>query len=158
MKNTFTLKHIIIGLVILFVVMQFFRIDKTNPQSDPADDFIAHTDPPTGTAIQIKESCYDCHSNNTRYPWYADVAPASWIIGSHIEDGRKHLNFSEWGKYDKERRKHKLDEIVEEVEEGNMPMSGYVLIHGDAELTGEQKESFINWFKTATVVSKPDSI
>jgi hypothetical protein len=147
-KKGFSLKRIIIGVIALIVLIQFFQIDKTNPVSSPDLDIVTITNSSAEIASALKSSCYDCHSNNTRYPWYANVAPVSWIIKSHIDDGRKHLNFSEWGTYEPKRITRKLEECVEEVSEGNMPMPGYVAFHGEAELDDTQKEQLINWFKS----------
>lgn len=83
-------------------------------------------------------SCYDCHSNETNYPWYSYLAPASFIVTDHVKNGRKHLNFSDWENYTEEKKEKKLHEIWEEVEEVEMPISGYVLLHSEAELSGEQ--------------------
>ncbi len=154
MKKHSKLKRLIIGLIILFVVMQFFRIDKTNPQSDPANDFIASTNPPTEIAVQIKESCYDCHSNNTRYPWYTNVAPVSWYVKNHIDEGREHLNFSEWGNFDNRRKEHKLEECIELVSKDIMPMSDYVMMHSKSELSPEKKQALLDWLKSVNVVEE----
>ena len=147
-KEALTLKRILIGVIILLVILQFFQTNKTNPDSEPALDIISITNPPNNIAATLKQSCYDCHSNNTRYPWYSYVAPASWIINNHITDGRKHLNFSEWGKYESKRVSRKLEECVEEVSEGNMPMPGYVVLHSEAKLDAARKEQLVKWFKS----------
>lgn len=142
-----TLKRILLGLVVVLVIMQFFQIDKTQPPSDPQDDFIKLLSPPEQVAALLKTSCYDCHSYETAYPWYTNVAPLSWWIGHHIEEGREHLNFSEWGKYTERRQKHKLEECWEEVEEGLMPLDSYLWVHSEAKLSQEQASLLINWFK-----------
>ncbi len=138
---------IIAGLALIFIIIQFFRIDKTAPVSDPANDLLAmHDASPQVTEI-LKNACYDCHSNKTTYPWYSNIAPVSWWLKDHIKDARKHLNFSEWGTYELKRKKHKLEEVYEEVEKGEMPLDSYTWVHEEARLTGEQKELLIAWAK-----------
>jgi hypothetical protein len=104
--------------------------------------------PPTEVGNIIKMACYDCHSYKTEYPWYSYIAPVSWWIGHHIEEGREHLNFSIWGKYTDKKSLHKLEEIIEETEEGEMPLKSYVIMHGSAELNKEQITALTNWFNT----------
>ncbi|MEO9967000.1 MAG: heme-binding domain-containing protein [Reichenbachiella sp.] len=144
-----TLKmKIIAGLVAILVIIQFFGIDKENPSYQAENDFIAITNPPEEIAKIIKTSCYDCHSYHTKYPWYTNVAPLSWWIGDHIEEGREHFNLSEWGNYSEKKALHKLEEFYEEVEEGEMPLSSYTIIHGEASLSEEQVEMLVAWVKS----------
>ena len=96
MKRKFTLKNIGLALLFIFIVMQAFRIEKSNPTSDPANDFIAVTQPSDEIVTILKDACYDCHSNNVTYPWYTNIAPFSWWIKDHVNDGRDELNFSEF--------------------------------------------------------------
>jgi hypothetical protein len=141
------MKKALIIIIAIIVIIQFFRIDKTNPPTDIEKDFITITNPPTGMVIMLKESCYDCHSHHTKYPWYSNVAPVSWLLKEHINDGRNHLNFSVWSDYNESKKDHKLDECIEMIETGEMPMKGYVLLHGEADLTDEQKLAMIDWFR-----------
>lgn len=138
-------KKILWGVLALLVIIQFFRIDKSNPESDPAMDFIAMTNPPAEVAGMIKASCYDCHSNQSVYPWYTNVAPVSWWIKKHINDGRKHLNFSEWGNYEERRRNHKLEEFYGEVNQREMPLKSYLIIHSESRLSDEQVKKMTDW-------------
>ncbi len=140
-------KKILLGFLAILVIMQFFRIDMDNPPVDPAKDFIALTEPSDEVKTLLKSACYDCHSNETEYPWYAHVAPVSWPIGHHIEEGREHLNFSIWADYDADKADHKLEECAGEVEEGHMPISSYTWTHGDAKLSKEQKETLEEFFE-----------
>jgi len=140
-------KKIGIALVALLVIIQFFRIDKTNPEVIAENDFINMVQPEENIKTILKTSCYDCHSNETKYPWYSNIAPISWWVKDHINDGRKHLNFSEWGTYKEKRQRHKLEECFEEVQEGEMPMESYLIAHSEAELSPTQKEELVNWFK-----------
>lgn len=142
------LKKILIALVILLVVIQVFRIDKTNPPVEPDKDFVVLTNAPTEIVSILKASCYDCHSNESKYPWYTNIAPVSWWTKNHINEGRAELNFSEWGTYSSRRMDHKLKECIEEVEENEMPLNYYVWVHSDAKLNPEQKEQLNKWFES----------
>lgn len=145
------IKKIVIGIMSLLVVIQFFRIDKTNPKIVVENDFISQTNPPENIAKLIKTSCYDCHSNESKYPWYTNFAPISWMIKQHINEGREELNFSEWGIFKEKRKKHKLEECYELIEEGEMPLTSYLIAHGEAKLSAEQKKDLINWFKAEKI-------
>lgn len=146
------IKKIILGLIILLVLIQFIRIDKTNPPVDTTKDFITLTKPSDEIKGILVTSCYDCHSNQTTYPWYSNVAPVSWWLKDHINEGREHLNFSEWGNYKEKRQQHKLDECIEEVHEGEMPLSSYTITHKGAALSPAQQETLNNWI--ATLIKK----
>ncbi len=144
-------KRILIALLFILVAMQFIRIDKDNPVSDPKEDFIEMLQPPSALANILKVSCYDCHSNHTVYPWYTSVAPISFWIKNHVRVARKHLNFSEWGQYSSKRAHHKLEECYEEVEEGHMPLPSYLWMHAEAKLTDGQRSDLANWFKNQMI-------
>lgn len=139
-------KKILLGLGVVFIVLQFFRIDKENPVADPSLDFMELTSPPVEVATILKTACYDCHSYKTEYPWYTNVAPVSWWIADHINHGRGELNFSEWANYSYKRADHKLEEGVEMVEDLEMPLPSYTWAHGDARLSDAQRELLIDWF------------
>lgn len=148
MKKRKWSKRVLLTLLIVFVGLQFIRIDKNNPKVEQAKDFIAITQPSEEIENMLRTACYDCHSNETKYPWYTNVAPVSFWIKHHIDEGREHLNFSEWGDYSEDKRNHKLHECEEETEEGEMPLSSYTLTHGDAKLSSEQKEELAEWFES----------
>jgi hypothetical protein len=157
MKKYLTLKNIAIFLVFLLLAIQSIRIDKTTEPVNPETDFIALTSANAEVANTLKIACYDCHSNQPSYPWYTNIAPVSWWIKHHINEGSHHLNFSIWGTYKEKRRNHKLDECVEMVEEGEMPMSSYTIMHGDAKLTDAQKLQLVEFFKAQkTVMAEPE--
>ncbi len=140
-------KKLALGFIALFVIIQFFRIDKTNPVVVQQNDFISVTNPPDDIKQILKTSCYDCHSYESTYPWYTNVAPISWWVKQHINEGREELNFSEWGTFSEKRKKHKLEEVYEEVDEEEMPLKSYLIVHHDAKLTVEQKNDLVAWFK-----------
>jgi hypothetical protein len=140
-------KYIWPALGIIFILIQFIRIDKTNPSIDPTLDFIKTINAPAEIASKIQISCYDCHSHETSYPWYTNIAPLSWWIKGHINGGREHLNFSEWNKYSKDKQKHKLEEGVEMLEKKWMPLFTYTWLHSEAKMTDVERESMISFFE-----------
>lgn len=133
-------------MLIILVGIQFIRIDKTLPTSTPGADFLENHPTSEAQMAQIKSACYDCHSNETTYPWYTNIAPASWWIQGHINGGRQNLNFSEWMTYDAEKQSHKLEEIIEEIKHEHMPIGSYTWLHGDAKLTQEDREALVIFF------------
>ena len=147
MKKRFTVKNIAIFLVFLFLLIQSFRIDKTTKPVDPAKDFMSLTPTNVEVTNTLKIACYDCHSNQPNYPWYTNLAPFSWWVKNHINEGSEHLNFSEWGAYSEKRRNHKLEECIELLEEGEMPLGTYTWMHKEAKLTDTQKMQLIEFFK-----------
>ena len=140
------MKKIGVGIAVVLIVIQFFRIDKTNPVADPSQDMVAMLKPSDEVGGIIKSACYDCHSHETVYPWYANVAPVSWYVKHHVDEGREHLNFSEWATYAPKKAAHKLEECVEEVKEGEMPLNTYTWLHGHAKLDAQQSEKLVAWF------------
>ena len=148
MKKFFKILGIIV--IVLFVAIQF--IPKNYPENIPPDenDILSFHNVPEDIGVILKTSCYDCHSNQVKYPWYSKVAPVSFLISHDIEEGKDELNFSEWGKYEKRRMIKKLDELTEEVEEGEMPLPIYLVTHGDAKLSDEQKEKLAVWAENLT--------
>ena len=134
-------------IIAILLAIQLIRIDKTNPPVDLNKDFITVTSPPPEIAKMIKTSCYDCHSNEIEYPWYSNVAPASWYLKNHINEARSRVNFSEWADYPEEKISRKLEACAEDVEEGEMPLSSYTLIHSAADLNPEQIKVLSQWFK-----------
>ncbi|HKR04603.1 MAG TPA: heme-binding domain-containing protein, partial [Bacteroidia bacterium] len=144
----FSFKKAILALLLILAVIQFIRIDKTNPPVEPGADFINNKRPSPGIAHILKTSCYDCHSNETVYPWYTNVAPVSWWIKNHIKEARHHLNFSEWTGYSSKKADHKLEECIEMVQEGEMPLYSYTLLHRHAVLNEEQRHALAVWFES----------
>jgi heme-binding protein len=132
-------KKILIGIVILLVVIQFFGPEKTNPPVKA--DLIADVNVKT----ILKTSCYDCHSNETVYPWYSNIVPVSYLLMNHINEGREHLNFSDWENLDSTKKEKLQKEIWEEVEKNKMPLSSYLKLHSEAVLDKTQKEVIKKW-------------
>lgn len=148
------LKTILIILLVALVVIQFIPVEK-NIQDNYTSvvAFEAETNMPENIKAIMRKDCYDCHSNQTVYPWYAQIAPANFFLADHVEEGKEHLNFSGWNEYSAKRKDHKLDELIEEVEEGEMPLESYTWVHGT--ITEEEKESLISWAKLARQVYTP---
>ncbi|MFK7808315.1 MAG: heme-binding domain-containing protein [Saprospiraceae bacterium] len=142
------LRKILLVLIPLFIIMQFYRIDKTNPPVDVKQDFVATIQPPATMTKMLKEACYDCHSHETEYPWYTEVMPFSkWILG-HIIEGRKELNFSAWTSYPADEKKHLLKECAEVLVEKRMPLTPYLITHSEARITKEQRKELADWFES----------
>jgi hypothetical protein len=142
------IKWIGLALVAFLVIGQFFRIDKANPEIVEEQQFDVIEEVPATVMVSLRAACFDCHSNESKYPWYSNVAPISWMVAKHIREGRAELNFSEWGKYGNEKRGDKLEEAIEETEEGEMPMKPYALLHGEANLSDAAKSEMISAFQT----------
>ncbi len=141
-------KKVLIALALILLVMQAFRIDTTNPTSAPEKDFLTVTNTSAELASVIRTSCYDCHSNEVKYPWYTQIAPVSWWIKHHVDEGKDELNFSEWADFSSRKADHKLKECIEFIEEGEMPTESYTLMHSDAKLNDAQKTALTAWFKS----------
>ena len=142
------IKIVFIILSVAFIIAQFVPVDKSNPKFDTKLDLINMENPPENIAQILRTTCYDCHSNETVWPWYSNIAPVSWVVAKHVEEGRDNFNFSFWGEYDQDDKSYAVEEIIEEMEEGDMPIPGYDLTHPDAKLTMEQKESLFVWLRT----------
>jgi hypothetical protein len=116
-----------------------------------ARDITKVTEVPEVVLSKLRIACYDCHSNNTRYPWYNNIQPVNWWLNRHVANGREKLNFSEFGMYGDKKAARKLKGIAKTIEEGEMPLKSYTLIHRDAILTKMEKEIMVQWARTAKV-------
>jgi Haem-binding domain len=134
-----------IVLVIAFVVIQFFRPDRTNPPVDESKTIFARVTVPDSVRNLLQNSCADCHSNETRWPWYSNISPVSWIIANDVKEARSHLNLSEFDRYKSLRAVGKLDMMSEMMEDGKMPLPEYVFMHPAARVSKAQIEEFNNW-------------
>ena len=142
-------KKIGLGVLILFVLIQFIPGKKNIGETGGpnAIDKVVTVNPQVAQILAT--SCFDCHSNNTKYPWYSAIQPFWFIMDKHVVDGKDELNFSEFKSYTKKRKLHKLDEVVEMLDNDEMPLKSYTIIHGNAKLSIEQKEQLKQWVKTA---------
>jgi exonuclease VII small subunit len=135
-------------LLIALIAMQFYRPEKNETEVREVASFEAETKPSPEIVAIMENTCYDCHSDKTVYPWYAEIAPVSYWIADHVDEGNEHFNVSMWDTYDDKKKDHKLEELIEEVEEGEMPLTEYTWLHGGA-LSDGQKEAVIAWAKEA---------
>lgn len=132
-------------IVLLIAGAQFVRPERLNPPAAAGLSLEEHAQVPPEVAGVLKRSCMDCHSNRTDWPWYSNVSPASWFVVEHVEDGRRHLNFSRWGDYDRRRADHLLDEICTTARSGFMPLGSYTLVHRGARLTPADVKALCDW-------------
>jgi hypothetical protein len=128
--------------------MQFVRPAKTNPSYDESRALQAHAQVSPEVESILRRACYDCHSNATTWPWYSDVAPVSWFVVDHVNHGRKHLNFSDWARYDRKDAEELLEGIDETVRERAMPLSSYLILHPEAKLTDEDVKLLVDWARS----------
>ncbi len=151
MKKFF--KRFLLVLLVAFVAIQFFRPAKNISTSISANDITSKYAIPQDVHTILKTSCYDCHSNNTAYPWYHNIQPVAWFLADHVKEGKRELNFSEFASYRISRQYRKFEEMGNQVKEGEMPLSSYTLIHRNASLSEEQQSKLINW-----IISTRDSM
>ena len=147
LKRTFQI------LLVVFIIIQFIHPAKNKAEGISKNDISKIYPVPENVQTILKTSCYDCHSNNTIYPWYASIQPVAWWLNDHIEEGKKELNFSEFAAYRIGRQYRKLDEVNKEVKEDAMPLDNYLWLHKYAKLDDQQKLALASW-----VVSVRDSI
>ena len=127
------------------IVIQFFPITLNESDTVPQSDFMVENQVPATIKNRLQVSCYDCHSNNTDYPWYSKIQPAAWFLEDHIQEGKDELNFNEWATYSDRRKNSKLRSIISQIEEDKMPLDSYTLIHKDAILSDEDKRMIIDY-------------
>ncbi|MCB2219905.1 MAG: heme-binding domain-containing protein [Bacteroidetes bacterium] len=138
------LRIILLVLLAAFIVIQL--IPANRPVNEQGNyDFFVENEVPEDVEEIIRNACYDCHSQEVYYPWYAYVAPASWQVAKDVRHGRNNLDFSKWNQFDKREKLNLLDEIGDEVGEGGMPLTIYTIIHPEAKLTIAERERVVNW-------------
>ena len=136
---TVYIKIILAVLIIAVVGIQFVPVERTNPH------VTGEIEAPAEVMDILRRSCYDCHSNETVWPWYSRVAPVSWLVIDDVDEGREEMNFSDWSAYSEKKKGKKIHEIWEEVSEGEMPMWYYTILHSEAELSAADKETLHKW-------------
>jgi hypothetical protein len=141
------LKAVAALLFLLFAGVQLVRPERANPPAAAGQSLEEHASVPPEVGGVLKRSCMDCHSNRTDWPWYSNVAPASWFLKHHVDEGRRELSFSEWATYPKRRRERKLHEMCEQVESGEMPLKSYLPLHPEARLSDEDRRRICEWTK-----------
>jgi len=143
-------KSTIAGVAVAVIVLvQFIPVTRVNP---PVEEEIVA---PAEVQRVLERSCYDCHSFESRWPWYARVAPASWYVTRHVNEAREHMNFSTWNRYDAEKRADHIEEIGEEVGEGKMPLKSYLLLHRGARLSEEERATIRRWVEAYSPNGSP---
>lgn len=142
-----TKKKIVITLIAALVVIQFFHPGRNTGEVYGSNHISKVLTVPDQVRTILEVSCNDCHSNNTHYPWYASVQPLAWWLAGHVNDGKRHLNFSEFATYSPKKQNHKMEEVAEMLEKHEMPLGSYELLHKDAVLTTEQQKLLIEWAK-----------
>ena len=145
-------KKVLIGLLIIFLVLQAFRPTRNSGDAMTNHDITHAVAVPDTVLGVLKSSCYDCHSNHTNYPWYTNINPIGLWLQHHVNEGKEELNFSEFGNYSHRRGAHKMDEIVEQLQVREMPLKSYLILHGNARLNEEQAAMIINWASEAKTV------
>ena len=144
-KSIFTIKNMLTVLLLLFIGIQFIDVKKNISQDRSANAIENYEEVPAKALSILKTSCYDCHSNNTIYPSYSKVQPVKWWLADHVNSGKRHLNFDEFNSYSREKKLEKLDEIVETIKEGEMPLASYTVIHQDAKLSASDISEIEKW-------------
>ena len=139
------LKRIALLLGVFFLLIQLIRPARTNPPVDQSKTIQARTQMPAEVARIIERSCSDCHSNQTRWPWYSQIAPVSWLVARDVREAREKMNFSEWGNYQPKKAAHLLEAMSENVGAGAMPLPRYLRLHPEAVLTEEEKTKLLDW-------------
>ena len=140
-------------LLLAFIIIQFFRPAKNKSAVISANDITRKYAVPPDVLNILQTSCYDCHSNNTKYPWYSYIQPIAWWLNSHIQDGKKGLNFSEFGSYPIGKQYKRLADIDTLINNNEMPLDSYLWIHKYAKLDEQQKQAIVKW-----VVATRDNI
>ncbi len=140
-------KKILLILLGVLIVIQFIQPSHNKSDQVLPMDITKTINVPDKVLDVFKNSCYDCHSNNTRYPWYVNIQPMGWFMANHIKEGKENLNFSDFGSYSKRKQANKLRAIAESIKDGSMPISSYTIMHTDAKLTSNDTAIINNWVR-----------
>ena len=138
-------QKVLLVLLAVFIIIQFFQPEKNQSAAATPNDLFAHYQAPDSLKQLIKTACYDCHSNNTVYPWYSNIQPVAWWLDDHVTVGKKKFNFSEFATYAPKKADHKMEEFVEMIKEEEMPLKSYTIIHTDSKLTNAQRVAMTSW-------------
>jgi hypothetical protein len=142
------LKNSLLVLLVVLIIIQFFHPAKNTSSVRSTSDITTLYPVPANVAGILDKACNDCHSNNTRYPWYNNIQPVAWWLDDHVKEGKRALNFNEFASYRIGKQYHKLEELVDQVKKGEMPLSSYTIIHTDAHLIDEEKKALYEWVRT----------
>ena len=138
-------KKILLVLLVILIIIQFIHPARNNSTGDQANNIARAYNVPADVKTILIKACLDCHSNNTRYPWYSKIQPFDWWLTHHINEGKRELNFDEYTNRSIRYQYNKLEETQKQIKEGEMPLDSYTWIHKDAILTGQEKDALINW-------------
>jgi len=138
-------KKIFFILIVIMILIQFYPMEKPAVTTDNPNDLIATNSVPENISVMLKNACYDCHSNESTFPWYASVAPVKWMLYDHISEAREDLNFSNWNTLETDDKADILDDISSIVLEGEMPIKGYTILHSEANLSEADREAIATW-------------
>ncbi|HRH47334.1 MAG TPA: heme-binding domain-containing protein [Panacibacter sp.] len=138
-------KKLLLLLLVVFVAIQFIHPERNESAKPQTADISTIYKVPVDVSNILNKACSDCHSNNTIYPWYANVQPVAWWLNDHIQEGKGEINFNEFASYAPAKQYHKLEEFKKQIDEGEMPLSSYTLIHTNAKLTDSEKKTLTNW-------------
>jgi hypothetical protein len=145
-------KKVLVAIISLLVLIQFIRPERNTGVADTENDITHSVTVSPEIKNILEKSCYDCHSNHTEYPWYANVQPIAGWLAHHVDEGKDELNFSEFNTFKLRRKIKKMKEVAEQIKEGEMPMSSYLIIHKNAALSEEQKSILIKWAEDSKLV------
>jgi hypothetical protein len=151
-------KKILLSLLVVLVIIQFIKPDKNISAGEQPNAVQTKYTVPDTVASLLAVACKDCHSNNTKYPWYNQIQPVAWYLNDHVLDGKKHFNLDEFTTYSLKRQDHKLEEMIESQEEGWMPLYAYTFIHRDADLDNAERQILIDWAKGLRTEIQSDSL
>ncbi|MCK0156141.1 heme-binding domain-containing protein [Cellulophaga sp. F20128] len=140
-----TFKIIVLVILVAFVGIQFVPTERNQSNVVPATDFLIVNAVSTAIKTKLQVSCYDCHSNNTKYPWYIKVQPTAWFLENHVNDGKSELNFNEWDLLSNRRKASKLRSIIKQIESGEMPLDSYTLMHSAAKFSKSEKQDVLQF-------------
>ncbi|MEO6490636.1 MAG: heme-binding domain-containing protein [Ferruginibacter sp.] len=138
-------KKIVVLVFVILILIQFIQPSRNNSRPVSAVNFEKIYQVPGNVSSMLKASCYDCHSNNTSYPWYSNIQPGAWWMSSHIKRGKAELNFDEFGNYSALRRRNKLQAVINSINDGTMPLASYTIMHQNARLSSEDKKTLLDW-------------
>ncbi len=154
------IKKVFILLFVVFFIAQFFGPEKNEGDLASVTAFIAETTPPEDVKVILKKTCFNCHSNVSRYPWYHAITPVNYWLAAHVKDGKKHFNMSQWEGNSVERKDHKFEELIALVENKKMPLKSYTWAHSESKLSKEQIKAITDWAKlvrlTYSLKPKPE--
>jgi len=140
-------KKVLLVILVIFIGIQFFKPVRNLSDTISNNDITKHYFIPEQITGILQRSCNDCHSNNTIYPWYANVQPVAWWLQNHINEGKHSLNFSEFGSYTPRKQDKKMEEFIEMINNDEMPLNSYLWIHHDAKLSADDKKAMVDWAK-----------